>query len=60
MPTGQAARAAWAATVGAAGPRLPAAMYAAPTPEWVRQLPAVETLRHGWVQQYYLRQEKRH
>jgi transposase len=60
LPKGQAARRAWAQTVGADGHRLLAAIYAASTPEWVRQLPAVETLRHVWVQQYSLGQEKLH
>lgn len=59
LPKGQAERAAWAEPVGADGHQLLAAIYAAPTPEWVRQLPAVETLRHVWGQQYYLTQEKR-
>jgi len=29
------------------------AIYAQTSPEWLRQLPAVEILRQVWVQQFY-------
>ena len=31
-----------------------AARYAVDAPPWLREIPAVETLRQGWGQQYYL------
>jgi transposase len=30
-----------------------AAVYAGTAPEWLRQVPAVETLRRVWLQNYY-------
>lgn len=38
---------------GRDGYRLLEAVYAPDTPRWLAQLPAVETLRRIWVQQYY-------
>lgn len=58
LPKGAAERVAWAETVGTDGHELLAALYADASPEWLRQLPAVETLRQVWVQQYYLTAEK--
>jgi transposase len=54
LPKGTAERRAWAETVGADGHKLLAALYADPTQEWLCKIPAVETLRQVWVQQYYL------
>jgi hypothetical protein len=34
-----------------------AALYSEETPPWLREVPAVETLRQVWVQQYYLMEE---
>ena len=34
-----------------------AARYAVDAPPWLREIPAVETLRQGWGQQYYLMEE---
>jgi transposase len=42
--------------VGADGYQLLSAIYAADAPTWLREVPAVQTLRQVWVQQYY--QEK--
>ncbi len=43
-----------AAAIGVDGHALLSAIYAEDAPEWLRQLPAVETLRQVWVQQYYV------
>ena len=40
--------------VGADGHELLAQIYNPDTPEWLRQIPAVEILRQVWVQQYYI------
>ena len=45
---------AWLLRVGEDGHELLARVYADETPDWVRQIPAVEGLRQVWVQQYYL------
>jgi transposase len=42
-----------AVTIGADGYRLLRAVYAPGAPEWLRHVPAVETLRQVWVQQYH-------
>ncbi len=54
LPAKQAAREALALTVGADGFALLAAAYAPDAPGWLREIPAVETLRRVWVQQYQL------
>ncbi len=46
-------REALGSTIGADGLALLEAIYAPTTPEWFRFLPAVETLRLLWVQQFY-------
>jgi hypothetical protein len=57
LPKAEAARAALAVTVGADGFGLLQAVYAAEAPGWLRQVPAVQTLRAVWVQQYYRDQQ---
>ncbi len=52
LPKGQAARALYAAQVGADGLRLLDAVYASDILPWLRELPAVEILRRVWVQQF--------
>ena len=52
LPKGQAAREALAAQIGADGRALLMAIYADDAPSWLRELPAVETLRQVWLQQY--------
>jgi transposase len=54
LPKGQAARAAFAVLVGGDGHALLAAAYAPDAPSWLREIPAVETLRRVWVQQFHL------
>jgi transposase len=53
LPKNDAARAALAATIGADGFELLEAIYAPEAPAWLRELPAVETLRRVWLQKYY-------
>ena len=53
LPTGTAARQALAEAIGADGFRLLGAVYAAETPGWLRSVPAVETLRRVWLQEYH-------
>lgn len=52
LPKGQAERQAFAATVGADGLALLAALEAAETPARLSELPAVELLRRVWEQQF--------
>ncbi len=53
LPAKQAAREALALTIGADDYVLLAARFAADAPAWLREIPAVETLRRVWVQQYH-------
>jgi transposase len=53
LPKEEAARQALAGQIGADGRQLLAAIYARTTPTWLREVPAVETLRRVWVQQYH-------
>jgi Transposase DDE domain len=57
LPHAEAARAELAMTVGADGLVLLEAVYAADAPPWLRQIPAVQTLRALWLQQYYRDQQ---
>ncbi len=42
-----------AATIGADGVQLLGAVYSSTAPSWLREVPAVQTLRQMWLQQYY-------
>jgi transposase len=53
LPPDRAARAALARLYGADGYFLLEALWAPETPAWLCQLPAVETLRRVWLQNYY-------
>jgi transposase len=53
LPKGAAEREAYANQVGADGWRIQEALKQAGTPAWMRDLPAVVTLRQVWVQQYH-------
>lgn len=57
LPRGQQARAALAEQIGADGQRLLQAVGLPAAPVWLRSVPAVECLRHVWVQQYYAAEE---
>jgi transposase len=53
LPPGRAERYALAETIGADGFAVLAAVYAAQAPAYLRAVPAVQTLRQVWVQQFY-------
>ncbi|MGZ6349177.1 MAG: transposase, partial [Ktedonobacterales bacterium] len=53
LPKGQEARDALALTIGADGKVLLSAVYAPDAPTWLREVPAVETLRRVGVQNFY-------
>jgi transposase len=53
LPTTQAARAALTLTIGHDGWRLLAAIDHADAPSWLREVPAVATLRRVWMQNYW-------
>src|SRR6185312_8228337 len=53
LPKSEGERAAHAVTVGQDGFTLLQAVYRAEAPRWLREIPAVQTLRQVWVQQYY-------
>ena len=52
LPKGDKERQAYAQLIGEDGQALLASLYAEDAPQWLRQVPAVETLRRVWVQQY--------
>jgi hypothetical protein len=53
LPQHQVARAALAMTMGADEFVLLDAVHTADAPPWLRQIPAVQTLRAVWIHQYY-------
>jgi transposase len=52
LPASKAARESLALTIGADGYALLAMINAASAPPWLREVPAVQTLRQVWIQQY--------
>jgi transposase len=54
IPLDKEERQAHAELVGADGDLLLSAIYSADAPHWLREVPAAETLRRVWVQQYYM------
>lgn len=52
LPQGEAARDQLARQIGADGDLLMSLLWAPEAPPWLRALPAVETLRRMWIQQY--------
>jgi len=52
LPKLDSEREALASTIGADGLSLLDAIYEATAPQWLRQIPGVETLRQIWVQQF--------
>jgi len=54
LPASQAAREELACIIGRDGYALLIAIYAADAPAWLREVPAVDTLRRVWIQQYQL------
>lgn len=51
-PLGEEARHAYAEIIGADAATILTSIYEATTPTWFREIPAVETLRQVWVQNY--------
>jgi len=60
LPKKESERKQLALEVGADGYHLLAAIYDTTTPEYLRHIPAVETMRRVWIQQYYLEDGKVH
>lgn len=60
LPTSKEGRCAYAEMIGTDGDQLLSAIYDPRTPMWLREVPAVETLRRIWVQQFYIECEKIH
>lgn len=54
LPKGEAARTALGEQIGTDGHTLLAAVYAPAAPVWLRELPAVQTLRQVWVHQFLI------
>jgi transposase len=54
LPKGEAVRKEYAETIGTDGIRLLIGVYSEDSPDWLAQIPAVETLRLTWVHQYYV------
>ena len=53
LPDGKQAREAYAIVIGKDGAKLLDALYADAVPVWLREIPAVQTLRRVWVQNFY-------
>ena len=53
LPDGKQAREAYALVIGKDGGSLLTAISAASSPAWLRDIPAVQTLRRVWVQQFF-------
>lgn len=58
LPKSETARRKLGESIGVDGHRLLADVYGPTAPRWLRELPAVQTLRRAWVQQFYLQGEK--
>jgi len=54
LPTSKAARDTLVLTIGADGYALLAMIYGVNAPPWLREIPAVQTVRQVWMQQYQL------
>src|SRR5579859_27634 len=53
LPDGKQAREAYAIVIGKDGAKLLEALYSDVAPTWRREIPAVQTLRGVWVQNFY-------
>jgi len=53
LPDGKQAREDYVVVIGKDGSSLLCAIYAAEAPRWLREIPAVQTLRRVWVQNFY-------
>lgn len=54
LPTEQSERDALLQQIGQDGSHLLHAIYSEDTPDWLREIPAVEVMRQVWIQQYYV------
>jgi transposase len=55
LPKGTDARNQYAETIGLDGMKILEAIYDdATTPQWLREIPAIETLRIAWIHQYWI------
>jgi transposase len=54
LPKGEDARRELAEVIGVDGMILLNAIYSEASPDWLREIPAVEALRRTWVHQYYV------
>ncbi len=59
LPKSKEARQAEGEKIGADGQELLDAIYSKDAPSWLRELPAVETLRKVWMQNYFREQDGR-
>src|SRR5258707_6668703 len=60
LPDGKQAREAYAIVMGNDGAQLLDALYADAAPLWLREIPAVQTLRRVWVQNFYWQEAELH
>jgi transposase len=60
FPKAQSERLEWAETIGTDGYHLLTAVYAPTAPIWIAELPAVQTLRRVWVQQFFVEEGRCH
>ena len=58
LPKGEGPRKALGEVIGADGHRLLAAAYDPSAPSWLRELPAVQTLRRAWVNQFSIEDDR--
>ena len=58
LPKGKEEREALQLRIGQHGLHLLRTLYDENTPDWLWQLPSVQTLRQVWVQQYYVEEDK--
>jgi transposase len=60
LPDGKQAREAYAILIGEDGATLLGALYAEAAPSWLREVPAVQTLRRVWIQNFYWEEGELH
>jgi transposase len=60
LPKKKSQREQLAIEIGADGYHLLSAVFADTAPEYLRHIPAVDTMRRVWIQQYYLEEEQVH
>ncbi|WP_019503588.1 IS1182 family transposase [Pleurocapsa sp. PCC 7319] len=61
LPRGTKARNEYAANIGRDGMKILMAIYDEPTaPQWLREIPAIKTLRIAWVHQYWINNGQLH